>query len=411
MSTTHPADAADLDEVSQRVLGALMEKQVTVPGSYPMTLNALRTACNQSSSREPVMDLDEQTVEATVRALKEQGLLRIVWADSGRRTLKYHQALDEVLGLAEDEKALLTVLLLRGPQSPGELRSRTERLHAFADREDVERTLEELAAREQPLVRRLDRRSGDRDHRWAHLLGPEPGAAAAAAPALPDDAGAEDGPEARDAVVLGMYDGLADAYAERYATELDGWGLPLERWLLWRVAEHAAETGLPLVEAGAGPGHVTAYLAAQGADARGLDVSPAMAALARARHPELRFDVGDLRRLMRPEAAEGWGAVVSWFSTHHFSPGELPDVVAALARPLAPGGQLLLATYTGTEVHRVGEWLGYDVTGLAVVPTDPTRLVEAVRAAGLEDVEWYVRGARPEDGEDSDRVFVLARRP
>ncbi|TIC86573.1 DUF480 domain-containing protein [Nocardioides sp. GY 10127] len=395
----------------QRVLGALLEKQVTVPGSYPLTLSALRTACNQTSSREPVTDLDERTVEQTARALKDDGLLRIVWSDSGRRTLKYHQALDEVLGLDEPGRALLTVLLLRGAQSPGELRTRTERLHRFTDRDDAEAALEVLAGRERPLVRRLDKRPGDRDHRWMHLLGPASPAAGAEGPVpLAADAGAEDGREARDALVREVYDALAPAYAEQFCAELEGHGLPFERWVLWRAAEHAAELGLPVVEVGSGPGHTTAYLAAMGADARGLDVSPGMVEEARARYPELRYDLGDLRRLMRPEAAEGWGAVVAWFSLHHLSPAELGDAVAALARPLAPGGLLVVGTFSGHEVRRVGEWLGHDVTGLALVPTQPEVLVEHVRAAGLVDVEWYVRGARPEDGERTDRLVVVARR-
>src|SRR5687768_8438114 len=118
----------------QRILGSLMEKQTTVPASYPLTANALRAACNQASSRDPVVELDERTVEETARGLKERGLVRIVWAETGRRTLKYHQLLDERLGLGADERALLTVLLLRGAQTPGELRARTERLHGFADR-------------------------------------------------------------------------------------------------------------------------------------------------------------------------------------------------------------------------------------------------------------------------------------
>src|SRR6478735_4983109 len=128
-------DLPELDPEEQRVLGSLLEKQVTVPASYPLSLNALRSACNQSNSREPVSEYDEQTLEQVGRRLKERGLLRIVWSDTGRRTLKYHQTLDEALGLDDDERALLTVLLLRGPQAPGALRTRTERLHAFADRD------------------------------------------------------------------------------------------------------------------------------------------------------------------------------------------------------------------------------------------------------------------------------------
>ncbi len=141
----------ELDTVDQRVLGALLEKQVTVPATYPLTLNALRTACNQTSSRDPVMELDEQTVVTAARALRDRGLLRIVWADTGRRVLKHHQTLDEVVPLAADERALITVLLLRGPQSPGELKPRTERLHPFADRDQVEACLQAMAARDHPL--------------------------------------------------------------------------------------------------------------------------------------------------------------------------------------------------------------------------------------------------------------------
>ncbi len=132
-----PRTLPDLDPEEQRVLGALMEKQVTVPASYPLTLAALRTACNQTSSRDPVVDYDEPTVEAIVKRLRERELVRVVWAATGRRTLKYHQLLGDRLGLADDERALLTVLLLRGPQPAGALRTQAERLHTFADREAV----------------------------------------------------------------------------------------------------------------------------------------------------------------------------------------------------------------------------------------------------------------------------------
>src|SRR4051812_24894878 len=135
------SDLPVLDAAEQRVLGSLLEKQVTVPASYPLSLNGLRSACNQSNNREPVTDYDEHTVEQVGRRLKDRGLLRIVWSDTGRRTLKYHQTVDEVLELADDERAILTVQLLRGPQAPGALKTRTERLHAFADRGAVEETL------------------------------------------------------------------------------------------------------------------------------------------------------------------------------------------------------------------------------------------------------------------------------
>ena len=163
-----------LDATDQRILGSLLEKQTTVPGSYPLTANALRSACNQTSSREPVVDFDQQTVEQTARSLKDRGLLRIVWADTGRRTLKYHQILTERLALEPDEQALLTALLLRGAQAPGELRTRTERLHGFVDRGEVEACLLRMAQRPEPLVRELERRPGQQDPRWIHLLGPVP---------------------------------------------------------------------------------------------------------------------------------------------------------------------------------------------------------------------------------------------
>ena len=170
------SDLPVLDAVEQRILGSLLEKQTTVPATYPLTANALRSACNQTSSRDPVTDLDEQTVLRTAKSLKERGLVRIVWSDTGRRTLKYHQVIDEHLGLEPDERALLTVLLLRGAQAPGELRSRTERLHPFSDRGEVEECLRRMAQRPQPLVRELERQPGQHDRRWIHLLGaaPEP---------------------------------------------------------------------------------------------------------------------------------------------------------------------------------------------------------------------------------------------
>src|SRR4029078_3502876 len=117
----------ELGPVEPRILGSLLEKQATVPAAYPLTLSSLRTACNQTSSREPVMALDERTGEQTAREPHDQGLLRIVWYATGRRTLKYHQTLSEILDLADDERAVLTVLLLRGPQSPAELRTRPQR--------------------------------------------------------------------------------------------------------------------------------------------------------------------------------------------------------------------------------------------------------------------------------------------
>src|SRR4051812_46696800 len=225
-----------LDPVEQRILGCLLEKQITVPATYPLTLNALRTACNQTSSRDPVMDLDEHTIETTARALRDRELLRVVWADTGRRVRKYHQTLAEALGLAADERALVTVLLLRGPQTSGELKTRTDRLHPFADRQEVEVCLQRLAEREQPLTARLGRRPGQQD-RWVHQLGPVPEPATDAAATEPEvdrEQPIADGASARDERVRATYATIAADYADQLAGELED--LAFERWLLERVA-------------------------------------------------------------------------------------------------------------------------------------------------------------------------------
>jgi uncharacterized protein len=391
----------------QRILGSLLEKQTTVPATYPLSANALRSACNQTSNREPVVDFDQETVERVARSLKERGLLRIVWAATGRRTLKYHQTLDEVLGLEPDERALLTVLLLRGPQAPGELRTRTERLHPFPDRDDVEASLRRMAARPEPLVRELERRPGQQDRRWVHLLGPAPQESApAAAVAVDRDAVIADGAEVRDALVRSSYDAVATAYADHLADELGG--LPFETWLLDRVLAHAS--GRPVVEVGCGPGHVTAYLAEGGAEATGIDLSPAMVEEARRRFPRPRYEVGDLRRLPRPATSSGWAAVLGWYSLIHLAASELPDAVAALVRPLVPGGWLVLGMHAGAQVRHLDEWFGQEVD-LDFVLHDPASVVRTVEDAGLVDVEWYVRGPLTTRGETSQRLYVIARRP
>lgn len=391
----------------QRILGALMEKQTLVPSSYPLTANALRAACNQTSNRDPFVEFDQQTVERTGRSLKERGLLRIVWSDTGRRTLKYHQILDERLELGPDERALLTVLLLRGAQAPGELRTRTERLHPFEDRGEVEACLRLLAARPEPLVRELARRPGQQDHRWIHLLGPVPQEAAATpAPAVDRDVVIAGGAQTRDARVRSSYDAVASDYADHLVDELAE--LPFETWLLDRVLAHAG--GRAVVDAGSGPGHVTDYLARGGAEATGIDYSPAMVDEARRRFPGLRFEVGDLRRLTRPATSSGWAAVLGWYSLIHLAASELPDAVAALARPLVPGGLLVLGLHAGTEVRHVDDWFDHHVD-LDFVLHEPAHVVGVVAASGLEDVEWYLRGPFTARGETTQRLYVVARRP
>jgi uncharacterized protein YceH (UPF0502 family) len=396
-----------LDVEEQRVLGSLLEKQSTVPTSYPLTANALRTACNQTSNRDPVVDYDQGTVERTARALRDRELLRIVWVDVGRRTLKYHQILDEKLELEEDERALITVLLLRGAQAPGELRTRTERLHKFEDRSDVEACLRRMAARPDPLVRELERRVGQHDRRWIHLLGPVSEAdTAAVVESVDRDTVIADGADERDARVRSAYDVVAATYADELLDELDA--LPFERWLLDRVVAHA--NGRPVVEVGSGPGHVTAYLADRDADATGVDLSPEMVAEARRRFPHLTFEVGDLRRLGRPPTSSGWAAVLGWYSLIHLAASELPDAISALTRPLDPGGWLVLALHAGEEISHVDELLGHEVN-LDYVLHDPAYIVSVVEAAGLTDTEWYLRGPITTRAETTRRLYVIGRTP
>ena len=399
----------DLSAEEQRILGVLLEKQVTVPASYPMTLSAVRTGSNQSSSRDPITDYDEPTIEAILRGLKDRQLVRIVWADKGRRTLKYHQLLSEVLELNGEERALVTVLLLRGAQAPGELRTRTDRLHNFADRDEVEVVLADLAARPEPLVRELPRQRGQHDSRWVHLLGEvsvAESAVADAATQVDRESVLADGGAARDQRVRSSYDAVATGYADHLADEL--LGQPFERWLLDRIAAHA--DGGPVVEVGCGPGHVTAYLADAGADAFGVDLSPGMIAEARARFPDGSYEVGDLRRLMRPTYGAGWAAVLAWYSLIHLAASELPDALAALTRPLLPGGWLVLGLHTGAQVRHLDEWFDAPVD-LDFVLHDLAEVVSLVEAAAMTDVEWYHRGPISTRGETTQRLYVIGRKP
>ena len=174
-----------LDEVEARVLGALVEKEITTPDYYPLSLNALINACNQKSNRHPVMNLDEDAVRRSLDSLNQKGLAGAAsGADS--RVTKYEHRLQEVFNFTRPEIAVLCVLLLRGPQTPGELRGRAERLHRFDDLEAVHLGLQHLMKREPPLAKVLPRQPGTKEARYAHLLSgdvetwePEPEAAAA----------------------------------------------------------------------------------------------------------------------------------------------------------------------------------------------------------------------------------------
>jgi len=194
----------NLSTAEARVLGCMLEKQLTTPDIYPLTLNSLRLACNQSTNREPVVDYDDTILRDALHRLERRGYARMASGRSSRAP-KYRHLLAEALPLTEDEHAVLCVLLLRGPQTPGELKQRTERMHAFGELDAVHDTLERLIARE--LVMRLDRRPGQKEERYGHLLSEED----ADEPALTEAP-----------VAIGEVDGLEERVArlERAVAEL-----------------------------------------------------------------------------------------------------------------------------------------------------------------------------------------------
>ncbi len=159
-----------LNDVEQRILGCLIEKDMTTPDYYPLTLNALVTACNQTSNRDPVVSWDEATVEEGIDGLRGLGLCRIVHRP-GQRTEKIKHAADEVLAIDGEQAAVLAVLLLRGDQTVGEVRTRTARYVDFPDLGDVLAVLRRSAERDEPLMAQLERRPGEKERRWRHLLG------------------------------------------------------------------------------------------------------------------------------------------------------------------------------------------------------------------------------------------------
>lgn len=188
-----------LDPVGCRILGSLIEKERATPQNYPLTLNALRVACNQSTNRDPVVDYDDHTVETSLAWLREHRLIRIVYSPSNRAA-KYRHVLDELLHVGDDELAVLCVLLLRGAQTAGEIKGRSERLFAFADLAAVNETLERLMTREAgALAVRLERQPGQKDARYLQLLGEadEPSVVAMGAPGPAPETVADDGLDAR----------------------------------------------------------------------------------------------------------------------------------------------------------------------------------------------------------------------
>jgi uncharacterized protein YceH (UPF0502 family) len=158
----------DADAVELRVLGSLIEKRRTTPDAYPLSLNSLRLACNQATSREPIVDYDEPTIRAALTRLSERGWVRLASGPSSR-AIKYRHLMEDALKLSDAELAVLAVMMLRGPQTLAELKTRTERMHGFDSLEDVEQTLAGLAERE--FAVRIPRRPGQKEDRFGQLLG------------------------------------------------------------------------------------------------------------------------------------------------------------------------------------------------------------------------------------------------
>ncbi|MHB8438747.1 MAG: YceH family protein [Acidimicrobiales bacterium] len=204
----------DLTPEELRVLGSLVEKQLTTPQQYPLTLNALTLACNQASSRDPVVHYDEDFVEGAVTSAKTRGLARFVHPSHGRSVLRYRHELDEHFGLDSRALALLAVLMLRGPQTPGELRARTERMAEFSSVEEVIAELDALAGREEPLVVRLGRGPGQKEDRYRHALGAAATASDGSSTSQISDTDRRHGPESADMSLRAEVSRLRDELSE-----------------------------------------------------------------------------------------------------------------------------------------------------------------------------------------------------
>jgi uncharacterized protein YceH (UPF0502 family) len=278
--TTPEEIVGDLSPQELRVLGCLIEKEATTPDNYPLTLNSLRNACNQSTSREPVVDYAEHEIEQALGSLRTRGLTRTVHSTSNRST-KFRHVLPDVLKLESRETAVLSVLMLRGPQTVGELKGRTERQHRFESTDEVGAALSALAGRQPALVQQLDRQPGQKDARWVQLLGD---VAATPAGALPSSA-----PSAASVV-------SADAYGEATAEFYDL--LATDMWetfgllLLDLLADVDPANG-PIVDVGCGSGIGLSYLriAVPSAEVFAVEPSKAMRVALHTRltdHPELR---------------------------------------------------------------------------------------------------------------------------
>ena len=191
----------DADPVELRVLGCLLEKQRTTPDQYPLSLNALRLACNQTTNRDPIVSYTEPEIQEALQRLARRGWTRLA-SGAGSRAAKYRHLFDEALALEGDEVAVLTVLMLRGPQTPGELNQRTGRLHPFTDLGAIHETLERLVSRE--LVERLGRQPGQKEERYRHLLGADADASERDRPSAAEPATYASSPSSLEARVASL---------------------------------------------------------------------------------------------------------------------------------------------------------------------------------------------------------------
>jgi uncharacterized protein YceH (UPF0502 family) len=262
-----PASVHDLDSHEVRILGCLIEKEATTPDVYPLTLNSLRHACNQSTSRDPVVSYVDAEIEQALISLRGRGLTRTVHSTSNR-AIKFRHVLPDVLGLDAAETAVLSVLMLRGAQTVGELKGRAERQHRFDSIDEVGAVLTALAGRDDPLVRRLERQPGQKDARWVHLLAPFDAARAVAVDANHDVRAAPEPPRRRDP----YGEATAEFYDLLETAMWDTFGLQM-----LDVLAGVDPADGPIIDVGSGTGIGLAYLRAAVPGARLLAIEPSKA--------------------------------------------------------------------------------------------------------------------------------------
>ena len=393
--------AVELDAIEQRVIGSLLEKERTVPDTYPMTLNGVRTACNQTSGRDPVMSLGEFEVQAALDRLRAQGLTRVIHPSHGARTPKHRQVLDEVLGLDPAERAVVTLLLLRGAADAGRaalpVRSaprlrlarpgRTPRSTCCRSRDDP--LVEELPAspaRRRPGGSTASARSSGRPTRPD-----EPSRA------FPTGAGARREGRRAPTTPCRPRTPTSSSTSSTASRSTAGCSSASPTWpTVARSPTSAAD-----------PARSTAHLAMAGADVTGFDLSPGMVDEARRRFPDLPFEVADLTA----PAVRWVGGHHGWYSLVHLAPvgaagrGRRAGRLRSARRLAGPRGA---RGRRDPPPRRVVRSRGRP--RLRVPPAETTCSPRS-RPPASEQVEWYVRGPSEPDGGDHDRLYVLARRP